>query len=63
MRRGTVSAANKSPVPEKNIGRRGVSILNKRGLESEVAVEPIMVIFSTLSASDDRGAGEVVGSS
>jgi hypothetical protein len=32
MSRGTVRAANMSPVPEKKNGSNGVSILNKRGL-------------------------------
>jgi hypothetical protein len=49
MRRGMVSAANMSPVPEKKRGSCGVSMRKSRGLKSEVAVEPIMVRFSTSS--------------
>jgi hypothetical protein len=46
-----VSAANMSPVPEKKRGSCGVSIRNRRGLKSDVAVEPMIVRFSTSSRS------------
>jgi hypothetical protein len=45
-----------SPVPEKNKGNAGVSMRNKRGLKSEVAVEPMMVRFSTTSSFSDAEA-------
>jgi hypothetical protein len=51
MRRGIVSAANMSPVPEKKSGSAGVSMRKRRGVKSEVAVEPIMVRSSTSSKS------------
>ena len=54
-----VSAANMSPVPEKKRGSNGVSILNKRGLKSDVAVEPMIVMFSI--SSSKGGGGEEEG--
>ena len=63
MRRGTVRAANMSPVPEKKNGRRGVSILKRRGLWSDVAVDPMIVMCSTSSSSfGDGGASGLEGS-
>lgn len=69
MRRGMVSAANISPVPEKKRGSWGVSMRKRRGLKSDVAVEPIMVRFSMSSRltcgawgwSDEEGVGHVDG--
>ena len=58
MRRGTVSAANMSPVPEKNSGSCGVSMRKRRGLWSEVAVLPIIVRFEISEGS--TGGGERV---
>lgn len=55
MRRGMVRAANMSPVPEKKRGSWGVSMRKRRGLWSEVAVEPMMVRFSMSSESEVRG--------
>lgn len=49
MRRGMVRAANMSPVPEKKRGSWGVSMRKRRGVKSDVAVEPMMVRFSTSS--------------
>lgn len=51
IRRGMVRAANMSPVPEKKRGSWGVSMRNRRGLWSEVAVEPMMVRFSISESS------------
>ena len=51
IRRGMVRAANMSPVPEKKRGSCGVSMRKRRGLWSEVAVEPMMVRFSMSSES------------
>ena len=63
MSRGTVSAANMSPVPEKKRGRAGVSMRKRRGLKSEVAVEPMMVRVSTTSSFAGASAvGLVCGS-
>lgn len=53
-----VSAANMSPVPEKKSGSSGVSIRKRRGLKSDVAVDPMMVIFRTCSSSSNRCGGE-----
>ena len=50
-----------SPVPEKKNGSSGVSILNKRGLWSEVAVEPMIVMFSTFSSFGIGGADDAEG--
>ena len=50
-----MSAANMSPVPEKKRGSSGVSIRKRRGLKSEVAVEPMMVMFLMSSSCDPRG--------
>ena len=60
MRRGTVSAANMSPVPEKKRGSAGVSIRKRRGLKSEVAVEPMIVRFSGSSTCTEASEGEAV---
>ena len=49
-----ISAANMSPVPEKNNGKAGMSMRKRRGWWSEVAVEPIIVRFSTSSSSTER---------
>ena len=51
-----MSAANMSPVPEKKSGSAGVSMRNKRGLKSEVAVLPMMVRFSTTSSFSGSSA-------
>jgi len=50
----TVRAANMSPVPEKKRGSWGVSMRKRRGVKSEVAVEPMIVRFSTESSSVSR---------
>ena len=50
-----VSAANMSPVPEKNNGRAGVSMRKSRGLWSNVAVDPIIVRFSGTSSISGMG--------
>lgn len=60
MRRGMVSAANMSPVPEKKRGSCGVSMRKRRGLWSEVAVEPMMVRVS-MSSRLISGAGGAAG--
>lgn len=60
-----VRAANMSPVPEKKRGSSGVSMRKRRGLKSEVAVEPMMVMFLISSSSCSGAAGgwsEVVAS-
>lgn len=53
-----------SPVPEKKSGSWGVSMRKRRGLWSEVAVEPIIVRFSTsamsISGFASAGAADVV---
>ena len=56
MRRGTVRAANMSPVPEKKRGIAGVSMRKRRGLKSEVAVLPMIVRFSTGSSFSEFSA-------
>lgn len=58
MRRGTMRAANMSPVPEKKRGRWGVVMRKRRGVCVDVDVEPIIVRFFAFDF-DDEGFGVV----
>lgn len=49
-----MSAANMSPVPEKKTGKAGTVRRKRRGLKSEVAVDPTIDSLAVCCAPDPR---------